>query len=45
MCKQTEHFSGGTHKAVFTDHKTTFVNEIQRFTAIHVTPIYLINTN
>ena len=45
LCTQTEHFPGCTHKAVFTDHKKTFMKKTQRFTAIHVTPTYLINTN
>ena len=27
LYKETEHFPGGTHKAVFTDHKPKFKNE------------------
>jgi hypothetical protein len=39
LCTQTEHFPGGTHVAVFTDHKTNLNNETQLFTVTHITNI------
>jgi len=36
QCTETEHSPDGAHKAVFTDHKTTFKNETQLFTVIPI---------
>jgi len=36
MCTETEYFPVGTHKTVFTDHKTTFKKETQLFTVIQI---------
>ena len=36
LCTETEHFPDGTHKAVFTDYKTMYKKEAQRFPVIHV---------